>query len=130
MLRPFRSPFLDSVPTTDNRPTPIHRDDGQTLPLVALLVAAVAGLALLTAAAGGVLMDRAAAKQAADASALAGAVEGEEGARRVADANGAELVAFRPLDGQAVEVRVRVGGAEATSRAEPLTSTLPIAPRS
>ena len=128
MLLPFLfpNPFpcQESVRTVDPPRARHHRDDGQALPFIALLVAVVAGLALLTAAAGGVLMDRAQAKQAADAAALAGAVEGEAAARRVAAANGAELVAFRPIDGRTVEVRVRVGDAEATSRAEPVTSTV------
>ncbi len=61
-------------------------------------------------------MDAAQAQTAADAAALAGAAEGESAAREVAGANGAELVAF-VLEGLEVEVRARVGEAEAVARA-------------
>lgn len=89
------------------------------LPLVALVVAGLLGLAVLVAGLGGVVVDRARAKAAADASALAGALEGEPGAARVAAANGAVLEAYLPLPGRVVEVTVRLGRARATSRAEP-----------
>lgn len=56
------------------------------------------------------------ARSAADAAALAGAAEGEEAAREVADANGARLVAWR-ADGLDVWVEVTVGEAHAVAKA-------------
>jgi hypothetical protein len=93
---------------------------GQVAPLLAVLVLGVALAAVvIVAALGGSAGDRAAARTAADAGALAGAVGGDAAARRAVAANGGELVALH-RDGDVVEVRARVGGAEATSRAEPL----------
>jgi hypothetical protein len=91
-------------------------DQGQATPLavamMALVLVAMVGLVPV----GHVLADRAAARTAADAAALAGAVEGEEAARALADRSGASLLSFR-RDGDEVVVRVRVGGADAYARA-------------
>lgn len=91
-------------------------DGGQVVPLAAAMVGllVVALLALVPAAAA--LAQRAQAGTAADAAALAGAAEGEEAARRLAEANGGEVVAYEQVGGE-VEVRVRVGDVEATARA-------------
>jgi hypothetical protein len=91
-------------------------DRGQATPLavamMAIVLVAMAGLVPV----GRVLAERAAARTAADAAALAGAVEGEEAARTLAERNGASLLAFQ-RDGDEVVVRVRVGGADAYARA-------------
>jgi hypothetical protein len=91
-------------------------DAGQVVPLAAaLMVLVVAALVALVPAVEA-LANRAAASTAADAAALAGAAEGEVAARRLAAANGAELVEFRQ-EGDQVVVRVRVGAVEAGARA-------------
>ncbi len=91
-------------------------DDGQVVPLAAaLMVLVVAALVALVPAVEA-LSARARASSAADAAALAGAAEGEDAARRLAAANGAELVDFR-REGEEVVVRVRVGAVEAEARA-------------
>jgi hypothetical protein len=85
-----------------------------------LLVIAVGFVTLMLLALGPmgrVLADRAQARTAADAAALAGAVEGEAAARRLAAANGAELTEFRDLDGGEVVVEVRLDGVSAHARA-------------
>ncbi len=96
-------------------------ESGQTVALVALIVAVVAGATVLVGMYGGLVVDRTRAKDAADAAALAGAVDGEPGARSLAEANRGTLEHFRQIDERTVEVTVRVGRARATSRAEPIT---------
>jgi hypothetical protein len=96
----------------------IHRSDrGQATPLWAVVLV-LAGLLLVPT---GLLIratvERAEARSAADAAALAGALEGEAAARSVAEANGAELIEYRAL-GDLVEVTVVVGDRRATARAE------------
>ena len=89
---------------------------GQAVPLVLALVAVavVVLLALVPFVHGA--RDRAAARSAADAAALAGAAEGEEAAREVAAANGAELVLWRS-EGPDVWVVVTLGDARAEAKA-------------
>ena len=93
---------------------------GQSTPLVAiaLLVAALSlvPVGLLIRA----TVDRAEARTAADAAALAGALDGQGEARAVAEANGARLVTYR--EGGAgpsgwAEVTVQVGSHRASARA-------------
>jgi outer membrane lipoprotein SlyB len=96
----------------------IHRSDrGQATPLWAVVLV-LAGLLLVPT---GLLVrasvERAEARSAADAAALAGALEGEGAARAVAEANGAELVAYEER-GDLVEVTATVGDRRATARAE------------
>ena len=97
--------------------TEFRDDAGQVVPvavaLMALLVMAL--LALVPAAAA--LGQRARAGTAADAAALAGAAGGEDEARRLAEANGGEVVGFDRV-GDEVVVRVRVGEVEAEARAQ------------
>jgi hypothetical protein len=83
---------------------------------VALLIVVAGGLCVGLGRLGGDAVQAAQARTAADAAALAGAAEGEGVARDVADDNGAVLVAF-VQDGLDVEVRARVGDAEAVARA-------------
>jgi hypothetical protein len=87
------------------------------MPLVLLVVVLVAGLGLLVVAVGLRARDGSRAQTAADAAALAGAVEGEAGARRLASTNGATVVAFEQVGGQA-QVTVQLGAVRATARAE------------
>jgi outer membrane lipoprotein SlyB len=70
-------------------------------------------------------VERAEARSAADAAALAGALDGERAARAVAQANGAELTDYEER-GDLVEVTVVVGDRRATARAE---RTIRLAPR-
>jgi hypothetical protein len=60
--------------------------------------------------------EKAQARSAADAAALAGAAEGEDAAREVAEENGGHLVDWR-AEGDAVWVDVRVGDAHAWAKA-------------
>lgn len=99
-------------------------DRGQVVPLVAAVVALVAMLALGIAGVARVAHDRARAQNAADAAALAAAVrlgpdDVEATARRLAEANGAELVELR-REGTIVVVRVELGGLEAVAAARPV----------
>ena len=96
-----------------------EREVGQVLPLVAALMV-VCGLAAIAL---GRLGERAAvrarAQAAADAVALAGAVEGRSGADRLAASNGGRLVSFVSDHDGGVRVDVDVGGVVARARAEP-----------
>ncbi len=93
-------------------------DQGQVLPFAALAMVTTIGVLVLVSVLGVVVVDRLRARHAADATAVAVAQDGVGAARHVASANGATLEAVRPVDGDAVEVTVRVGSARATSRAE------------
>ena len=96
-----------------------HDNLGQILPLVALLVAMALGLAVLTVETARLVGERAVAQAAADAAALASAVDPDDGrsrAHELAVANGAVLEACRRV-GTSVEVTVRVRRARATARA-------------
>lgn len=94
---------------------------GQALPLLAILLVLAAALAVVVAELGSAAVQRARARTAADAAALAGAAAtpsaAAAAARAVAEANGAELVAFT-VDGAIVEVDVRHGRATARATAE------------
>jgi hypothetical protein len=91
-------------------------DRGQATVLVVVALALVATMALGLAHAGRVMTQRAQARTAADAAALAGAVEGEDSARSLAEANGAELVEYVRA-GDEVTVKVSVAGVVAHGRA-------------
>ena len=107
---------------------PDDSDRGQVAPLVAVLVLVAAAALLVLAQIGRLLVDRAAAHAAADAAALAGVHGGRNEAEAIARANHGELIDYRTKD-KWVEVRVRVGRAIATARAEPeVTTSLPPAP--
>jgi Flp pilus assembly protein TadG len=106
----------DGARQTRHRPRPLAADGGQAVPVVAAALALVMVLGLGAVRLAGVVTDRARAHSAADAAALAGVVEGRSGAERLAAANGGRVTAFE-RSGDEIEVRVRVGDAEATARA-------------
>ncbi len=80
-----------------------------------LVAAAVMGA--IVVGVGDRLVDRAKAQTAADAAALAGVSGGRSAAQRFALSNGGILRSFEAA-GALVQVRVAVGRAEATARAE------------
>ena len=91
-------------------------DRGQAVPLLVAVLVCAAALVSAFGVLGARVADAARARTAADAAALAGVVDGRDGARRLAAANGAVVEAFGVV-GTDVVVRVRVGGAHATARA-------------
>jgi hypothetical protein len=103
-----------------------HRGDdrGQAVPLAAAMLAVVVVALVGLVPLGVAVHERAAARTAADAAALAGAIEGEHAARQLADANGGELVTFQRT-GDEVLVRVRVGDAAADARARAISRSRP-----
>lgn len=102
-------------PSTRPQAPADRTDSGQVFPLVIALVLVTTVVSLLVLGRlGPVLADRAQARTAADAGALAGVVGGEDAARRVVEENDGILVEL-VADGATVEVRARVGRAEATS---------------
>jgi Flp pilus assembly protein TadG len=102
-------------------------DRGQVVPLVAVVLLVVAGVAVAIVAVGGVLLDRASARTAADAAALAAAAADDAEAHDVAAANGAEVVEITRI-GDQVEVEVSVGRATARARATVVREVVPPEP--
>lgn len=90
---------------------------GSALPLVAALMVLFGCIVVVIARQAVPATDRARAQTAADAAALAGAAEGRAAAQRLAEANGAELIAYLELGGGDADVTVRLGSAEASARA-------------
>lgn len=93
------------------------REDGQILPLIALVIVGAACAVLIVAALGDATVRKADAVTAADAAALAGAASGAASADRLARANGAELADYQRLPGGDVRVVVERDGAQASARA-------------
>lgn len=91
-------------------------EGGQAVPLVLAVVALAVVVLLALAPLGRRADERARAQAAADAAALAGAAEGEDAAREVAEANGAELTDWWAA-GTDVWVQVVVGDTEALAQA-------------
>src|SRR5215210_1500539 len=89
---------------------------GQALPLLLLAVLLAGATLLAVAHLGRDATGDARARTAADAAALAGAAEGEDAARAVAEANGGRLSAFDRL-GDDVRVVVAVGERSARAQA-------------
>lgn len=89
---------------------------GQATPLWAIVLVLAALLLVPVSLLARATIERAEAQSAADAAALAGALEGEDAARTIARSNDARLESF-VTDGDAVEVTVVVGGRRATARA-------------
>lgn len=92
-------------------------DAGQAAPLMVLAAAMTMGLIIAATEVGRVLDEAARARTAADAAALAAAAGGRPEAAELAEANGAELVAFDRA-GDQVTVAVRVGRVVRRARAE------------
>ena len=96
-------------------------DGGQaTVLMIMLLIASVGAAAVIVEV--GILLDESArARTAADAAALAGAVEGKAAAAQLAEANGGTLVSYnqQEIDGSETwaTVTVRVGRASQNARA-------------
>ncbi len=91
-------------------------DRGQAMPLAVAVVALAVIVLLALVPVARAAHERAQARTAADAAALAGAVEGEASAREVAAANGAVLVRWRAV-GPDVWVEVTLGRARAVAKA-------------
>lgn len=89
---------------------------GSTLPFIALTIVLIGVIVILLGRMGGAATSRAGARNAADAAALAGAAAGRSAADELARANGAELLDYTEI-GNDTQVRVRLGPAEAVSRA-------------
>ncbi|MDQ2648384.1 MAG: pilus assembly protein TadG-related protein [Actinomycetota bacterium] len=91
-------------------------DEGQATPLAIALIALGVVVALALGPFTRHADQRARARTAADAAALAGAAEGEDAAREVAEANGADLLHWRER-GEEVWVSVQVGEIQAAAKA-------------
>ena len=89
---------------------------GQATPLWAIVLLLAALLLVPTGLVARAVIERAEAQSAADAAALAGALDGEDEARAVARMNGARVERYQVV-GDTVEVVVIVGGRRATARA-------------
>ena len=111
----------------------VHTDSGQAFPLMVLLTALLAGVALLMAQLGGEAVKTARLEAVADAAALTGSRFGIDAAAEVAELNGAELISggFAPDTSSAplFEVEVSSAGrrafAAATQPQPSLTTTAP-----
>ena len=90
---------------------------GASLPLLALVLAVVLFTTSVVIGLSSRALDRAQAQAAADAAALAGVMDGQGAASRLAAANDAVLVLFEASD-NAVRVVVEVDGWRAEARAE------------
>ena len=91
------------------------------MPWLLLVMTTAMALVVVAARLGTVVNDSAQARTAADAAALAGAVNGAHAADELARANGGELVSFRrTVDG--VEVVVRFGDVLARAEATAVVS--------
>ena len=98
---------------------------GQATPLWAIVLLLAALLLVPMGLLARATIERSRAQSAADAAALAGALEDEDEARAVARLNGARLERYR-AQGDTVEVVVVVGDRRATARA--VREEVPISP--
>ena len=98
---------------------------GQATPLWAIVLLLAALLLVPTALLARAAIERSRAQAAADAAALAGALDDEAEARTVARLNGARVERYRVL-GDTVEVVVVVGDRRATARA--VREEVPLSP--
>ena len=101
-----------------------HDDRGQAVPLAVAMLAVVAVALVAFVPFGLAVADRARARTAADAAALAGAAEGEDAARALAEGNGGDLLDYETT-GDEVRVRVRVGAVDAYARARSTVRVVP-----
>jgi secretion/DNA translocation related TadE-like protein len=93
----------------------VRDERGQAAVLLVGLVAVAAAVLLALVPVAHAVADRARAESAADAAALAGAADGEDAAREVAEANGARLVRWL-AEGPDVWVEVAVGRVHARAK--------------
>ena len=98
---------------------------GQATPLWAVVLLLAALLLVPMGLVARATIERSRAQSAADATALAGALEGEDEARTIAGLNGARVERY-DRQGDIVEVVVVVGGRRATARA--LREEVPVDP--
>ncbi len=99
------------------RPPSIRRDAGQVTPLVAAGLVVATVVTTVVGTIGRHAVDAAVADAGADAAALAGAAAGPAEARRIAAANGVDVVEVR-VHGDQVQVVVRRGTSTAVATAE------------
>ncbi len=100
-----------------SKPASPSREQGAVTVLVGLSVVIAALLTLAVINLGVAATDRARAQTAADAAALAGVLEGRDGADQLATANDGRVIDYQDA-GDEVQVRVEVGDAVATARAQ------------
>lgn len=93
-----------------------HKDRGQALPWMMLVVFVACALVVVAVRVAIVVDDAARVRTAADAAALAGAAEGEAAASALAERNGGVLVSFERT-GRGVRVVVQVGDVRARAEA-------------
>ena len=105
------------------------RESGQVMPLIAVAIVLVGGIALVIGHIGGMLVAHAQARAAADAAALAGALDGPAAAAEAAAANGARLLDVT-VDDTDTEVKVQVGDAIACLGPAAVSAVLRRPPRS
>ena len=110
----------------------VHTDSGQAFPLMVLLTALLAGVALLMAQLGGEAVKTARLEAVADAAALTGSRFGIDAAAEVAELNGAELISggFAPDTSSAPLFEVEVSSAgrrafAAATQPQPSLTTTP-----
>lgn len=114
------------IPIQAARPTLKPRTTGRERAAVTPLIAAALVVAALTAGGiariGGAVLHRARADAVADLVALGGVTGGPSGARAVASADGAELLALY-VRGDTTVVEVRVSGVRSVAAARPLSAS-------
>lgn len=92
-------------------------DGGQATPFVAVIIICVAVATLVIAQLGVGAVERVRARTAADAAALAAAIDGPAAGQRLATANGAASATI-VIDGTDAHASVQLGAVEAQARAE------------
>lgn len=93
-----------------------RNERGQAYPLVAFLMLAMAGIAIVLGYVNQAVLEQSAAQTAADAAALAGAQDGRLAADHAATANHGRVIYFQ-VSGSDTIVRAQVGSTTKTARA-------------
>jgi len=96
---------------------PTRRDAGQATPFVAVIIVCIAIASLAIAQLGTAAIERTRARTAADAAALAAAIDGDAAGQRLARANGATSATIANVGADA-HATVQLGSVEAQARAE------------
>lgn len=102
--------------STFRTPDDARTQRGQVVPLLAVTLVLFGLVALGLVRVSATVIHRSAAQAAADATALAGVLDGPDAAREVAAANDAQVVTYVP-DGIELQVTVERRGVRATARA-------------